>query len=355
MGKMMWAALEHHDRARFELFFYSLAPTSDAWTERFRTLADHFEVIAEHSEREAALRIAQDEIDILVDLSTNTFGAKPGVLALKPARVQITHVANPGVVGLSTIDFKLTDAFADVPENQAFQLETLLPMAGCVYPYRHVPPAAEHPFHRAALGIAPEQIVIGAFVNPLKLSRRCLALWREVLERIPNAVLALSPASPERREVYGRLLAAAGIALDRVRVLPQGRDDAENQARYGLIDFVLDPMPFGGVNGTLEALDMNVPVVTLVGRKHSERCGYSILSNLGVPQTIAASGSEYVAIAVRLATDPAFKAEVQDAIRAGLARSPLTDMPAHTRHLEQAYLQALERRYPAALAAARDG
>ena len=66
--------------------------------------------------------------------------------------MQITHVASAGTVGLSTIDFKLTDAFADVPENQAFQIETLLPMDGCVYPYRHVAPASEHPFHRAALG-----------------------------------------------------------------------------------------------------------------------------------------------------------------------------------------------------------
>jgi predicted O-linked N-acetylglucosamine transferase (SPINDLY family) len=54
---------------------------------------------------------------------------------------------------------------------------------------------------------------------------------------------------------------------------------------------------------------------------------------------------------VRLATDRAFMAEVRAAIRAGLERSPLTDMVAHTRHLERAYLQALEQRYPAALAA----
>ncbi len=349
MGKMMWEAMQGHDRDRFEIFLYSLSTISDAWTERFRGLGDHFEVVAENSAREAAERIAADDLDILVDLATNTLDAKPGILALKPARVQITHVASAGVVGLSTIDFKLTDAFADLPENQAFQLETLLPMAGCVYPYRHLPPAAEHPFQREALGIAPDQVVIGAFVNPLKLSRRCLALWREVLERIPNAVLALSPSSAELREVYGRLLTAAGISLGRVRALPQGRDDAENQARFGLVDFTLDPMPYGGVNGTLESLDMNVPVVTLVGRKHSERCGYSILTNLGVPQTVAASGSEYVAIAVRLATDPAFKAEVKAAIRAGIERSPLTDMAAHTRHLEQAYLQALAQRYPAAL------
>ncbi|MDQ2963710.1 MAG: tetratricopeptide repeat protein, partial [Pseudomonadota bacterium] len=351
MGKMMWSALEHHDRGRFEIFFYSTSTVSDKWTERYRGLAHHFEVIAHLSERKAAARIAADELDILVDLATNTHGAKPGILAFKPARALITHVASAGVVGLSTIDFKLTDACADQPENQRFQLETLLPMEGCVYPYRHIAPAAEHPFHRDRLGIAPGTVVIGAFVSALKLSRRCLTLWREVLDRIPAAVLAISPLSPQLRAVYGRLMSAVGIANGRVCILPQGRNDAENQARYGMVDFTLDPMPYGGANGTLEALDMNVPVVTLVGRKHGERCGYSILANLGVTQTVAASGSQYVEIAVRLATDPGFMAEVRAAIRAGLERSPLTDMVAHTRHLERAYLQALEQRYPAALAA----
>ena len=351
MGKMMRSALQHHDRERFELFFYSTSTVSDKWTEGYRGLGDHFEVIAQLSEREAAERIAADELDILVDLATNTHGAKPGILALKPARVLITHIASAGAVGLSTIDFKLTDAYADLPENQRYQLETLLPMEGCVYPYRHIPPAAELPFNRDRLGIAPDAVVIGAFVNPLKLSRRCVTLWREVLDRVPGAVVAISPLSPELRAVYGRLLSVAGIDPKRVLVLPQGRNDAESQARYRLVDFTLDPLPYGGANGTLEALDMNVPVVTLAGRKHGERCGYSILSNLGVTQTVAASGSEYVEIAVRLATDAVFMAEVRAAIRAGLERSPLTDMVAHTRHLERAYLQALEQRYPAALAA----
>jgi predicted O-linked N-acetylglucosamine transferase (SPINDLY family) len=349
MGKMMWSALQHHDRKRFELFFYSLSAVSDEWTERYRGLADRFEVIAHQTERKAAARIAADDIDILVDLATNTHGAKPGILALKPARVQITHVASAGVVGLSTIDFKLTDAFADLPEQQQFQLETLLPMEGCVYPYRHIPPAVDHPFHRDGLGIAAEAVVISAFVNPLKLSRRCLTLWREVLERIPNALLAISPLSTERRSVYDRLFSAVGIPQARVWVLPQGRNEAENQARYTLVDFALDPMPYGGANGTLEALDMGVPVVTLVGRKHGERSGYSMLANLGVMQTVAMSGSQYVEIAVRLATDAPFMAEVQASIRTGLEHSPLTDVVAHTRSLERAYLSALEQRYPAAL------
>ena len=352
MGKMMWSALRHHDKGRFELFFYSLSTESDEWTEKFRGLADRFETIAGLPERAAAQRIAEDDLDLLVDLSTHTKGARPGVLALKPARVQITHVASAGTVGLAAVDFKLTDRYADVPENQTFQLETLLPMDGCVYPCRHVAPASAHPFRRDAFGVGPDSVVIGAFVHWRKLSRRCLALWRDVLTRIPRAKLAFSPLDPAAREPYLRLAAAAGIAADRLLFLPQGRDDAESQGRYEIVDFVLDPMPFGGVNGTLEALDMAVPVVTLCGRRHGERSTYSILANLGVTQTVAASGPQYVDLAARLADDAAFAAEVKAAIRAGLARSALTDMVRHARALEAAYEAALAQKAPEALAAA---
>ncbi len=346
MGKMMWSAVRHHDRDRFELYFYSLTSGNDEWTERYRQLGDHFEMVGDLPEREAARRIAASDLDLLVDLSTHTKGAKPGILALKPARVQITHVASAGVVGLSAIDFKLTDTFADSPENQAFQIETLLPMSGCVYPYRHIEPAAEHPFHRDRLNIRRDATVIGAFVNPLKLSRRCLSLWREVMDRAPHALLAISPLSPEARGVYVRLLSAANIPLERVIVLPQGRNDEENQARYKVIDFTLDPLPYGGVNGTLEALDMGVPVVTLCGKKHGERTSYSILENLGVSETVAASGTEYVDIALRLATEAEFMSRVRTAINAGLAHSTLTDMLRHARALEAAYEEALARAQP---------
>jgi protein O-GlcNAc transferase len=341
MGKMMWQAIEHHDPAQFELYFYSTSAVRDEWTQRFEGRARAFEHLSSLDDAHAAERIAADDLDLLVDLSTHTRGARPAILARKPARVQLTHIASAGTVGLSTIDFKLTDQFADVPENQATQIERLLPMEGCVFPFRHVAPAIDHPFHRAVLGIAPDRVVIGAFVNPMKMSRRCLTLWRDVLTRIPRAVLAFSPANPAFRDAYVKLATAMGIANDRLLFLPQGRDDAENQARYHVVDFVLDTMPFGGVNGTLEALDMGVPVVTLVGKRHGERTSYSILANLGVPQTIAMTGRDYVDIAVRLADDAQFRATVKAAIAAGLATSPLVDMEQHTRHLEAAYRVAL--------------
>ena len=199
MGKMVWQALQHHDRDRFALHFYALSPVRDDWTERFVGIADKFVSLSEQDDRAAVAAIAADDLDILVDLGTHTKGARPAILARKPARVQITHIASAGTLGLRAIDFKLTDAYADVPENQAYLFEKLLPMQGCVYPYRHIEPAAGHRYRRADLGLAEDAVVIGAFVNPLKLSRRCLTLWREVLERIPRGeagVLALRAQPP---------------------------------------------------------------------------------------------------------------------------------------------------------------
>ena len=80
----------------------------------------------------------------------------------------------------------------------------LLPMEGCVYPYRHIVPAAIHLYRRDRLGIAADAVVIAAFVNPMKLSRRCLSVWRDVLARIPRALLALSPLSAGAGEAQRR-------------------------------------------------------------------------------------------------------------------------------------------------------
>ncbi len=352
MGKMMWEAVRHHDRERFDLRFYSLSDKRDAWTARFEEIATSFRGLSGLADRVAARVIEADDLDVLVDLQTHTKGARPGILALKPARVQITHVASAGTLGLSAIDYKLTDAWADLPEAQEHQIEPLLAMGGCVYPCRAVAPADAPAFTRERLSIPTDAFVIGAFVTPLKLSRRCLSLWKEIADRVPRARFAFSPLRAEHRAAYAKLMAAAGIAPDRVLFLPQGRDDAENQARYRVVDVVLDPMPFGNVNGTIEPLAMGVPVVTLVGRRHGERTSWSILANLGVTSTATQTGRDYVDVAVRLAEDEAFMRATREAIARSLRSSALCDMPAHARNLEAAYVAALGEKAPGVLESA---
>ena len=106
MGKMMWEVIARHDRGAFEVFLYALSSQEDAWTARYRGLGDPFVPLAALGDAAAAARIRDDDLDLLVDLSTHTRGARPGILARKPARVQITHVASAGALGLSAVDWK---------------------------------------------------------------------------------------------------------------------------------------------------------------------------------------------------------------------------------------------------------
>lgn len=342
MGKMIYQAICRHDTSRFEIYCYSLSHVQDEWTDKFVAASHKFVKLKALDDVEAANLIAQDELDILVDLSTHTQGASPGILAMKPARVQITHIASAGAVGCDAIDFKLTDHFADLPDSQNTLIETLLPMRGCVYPYRHIPPALDHGYDRNKLGLPKDAVVLGAFVTLLKLSTRCLAVWRTVMERLPMAYLVFSPLSAEARPYYLKRVRKAGIDASRVVFIPAGADESVNQARYSMVDITLDPFPYGGANGTLESLDMDVPVVTLCGKRHGERSSFSILKNLGVTETIAQSGQEYVEIVARLATDRLFYATVKEKILTGLAQSELVDMDSHARNLEAAYMQALK-------------
>ena len=347
MGRLMREILAAHDRARVSLYLYSLAPEAneDQLTGEFRGLCERFVNLAERDDHSAALAIAGDEVDVLVDLMGHSSFSRPGILLWKPAPVIITHLGYHGCVGLRQIDFKLTDAFADLPDAASFQIEAPLALDCCVLPVRRVSsglsPAPAPAARRAELGIADSAILFGAFVSLLKLSPRCLVLWRDILQRVPQSLLAFSPGNASEQSLYRRRVAGFGVDPERVVFIPRAADEAGDRARYGLIDVVLDTMPYAGGDTTAAALDMGVPVVTRVGERHAERMGLSLLAHLGVTETVAHSDTEYVAMACRLANDAAWRSEVAAKIVDKFAHSDIADTRRYAACLEDAYARAL--------------
>ncbi|HUH92540.1 MAG TPA: tetratricopeptide repeat protein [Casimicrobiaceae bacterium] len=343
MGRLMLDVIVRHDPARVAVHAYSLAPREleDAVTERFRSACASFRWLDDLDHRDAARAIADDGLDILVDLMAHSGSSRPGILLYKPAPVIVTHLGTHGAIGLRQVDFKLGDAEVDLPDAAQYQIETPLALDGCVLPVRRVRPAAAPPSTREALGIAPEAVVFGTFVSLSKLSPRCLGLWRAILERVPGSVLAFSPRGDEARVVFVRRLESFGIDHARIVFVPWTMDEAVDRARYALIDVVLDTLPYSGGDTTAAALDMAVPVVTRVGERAAERMTWSLLAHLGVTDTAARSDEDYVAIACRLAQDRAWRASVAAAIAAKLPASGLADLDRYARSLEAAYERAV--------------
>jgi predicted O-linked N-acetylglucosamine transferase (SPINDLY family) len=343
MGRLMLEVLRRHDRTKLSVRAYSLTvrEIEDAVTGEFRACCESFVRLDALDNRGAAQAIAGDRLDLLVDLMCHSGASRPGILLYKPAPVIVTHLGSHGAIGLRQVDFKLTDRHADLPDAALYQIEAPLALDGCVLPVRRVAPAAEPPIARESLAGRPDAIVFGTFVSLQKLSPRCLALWRAILDRVPASTLAFSPRKESERELYLRRIASFGIEPSRVAFIPWTMDDAVDRARYRLVDVVLDTLPYTGGDTTAAALDMSVPVVTRVGERAAERMTYSLLAHLGVTDTAAHSDDDYVAIACRLAQDADWRGAVAAAIGAGLARSGLADLDRYTRSLEAAYQRAL--------------
>ena len=76
---------ELHDRARFEVFGYSFGPDEPSpFRRRLIESFDFFVDLNDLSHIDAARRIADDGVDILIDLNGYTGKERPRVTALRP-------------------------------------------------------------------------------------------------------------------------------------------------------------------------------------------------------------------------------------------------------------------------------
>jgi predicted O-linked N-acetylglucosamine transferase (SPINDLY family) len=213
---------------------------------------------------------------------------------------------------------------------------------GGVFPWHRYAEAGN--LTREALGVPGDAFVCGAFVSLMKLSPRCLQLWRRILERIPQALLAFSPPAADWHRSYLHWLRAHGIDQSRVVFIPHHKDESMALARYKTLDVALDPMPCGNVNGTMEALAMGVPVVTLAGVRHGERLGNALLQRFGITDSIAGDEDEYLELVDRLACDPEWAANLRQRIRAASASSPAWNSESLVRNLESTFFAMLAER-----------
>jgi predicted O-linked N-acetylglucosamine transferase (SPINDLY family) len=338
VGYFIEPVLAQHDHDRFEIFCYSNDLKEDAVTARLQSYADRWRRLAGLSDEAVAQQIRADQIDILIDLSGHTRGNRLLVFARQPAPVQVTWLGYPTTTGLSAMDYRLTDGFAD-PAGMTEHLhsEKLVRLPECFSCYR---PPSGAPEVSGLPARAKGYVTFGSFNNLAKINREVMVVWAKILQAVPGSRLTLKNTGLGGGSVQQRVwetFRGLGVAPERLELLGNDPSPRVHLERYGSIDIGLDPFPYNGATTTCEALWMGVPVVALAGKAHAGRVGVSQLSNLGLTELVGNSTEEYVAIAARLARDLERLSALRTELRSRLAASPLTDAPRFTRNLEQAY------------------
>ena len=325
-------AVEALRGAQCETVFYSDRTKEDDLTARLRSAAHLWRDARRLGDAELAEQVRTDGVDILFDLAGHTAGSRLQMFARKPAPIQITWIGYEGTTGLAAMDYIIADRFVIPAGTEEHYREKVLRMPDgyvCYDPPTDCPEVGPLPAARTG------QVTFGSFNNPAKITPEVVAVWAEIMWRVPGSRLVLkyigldSPCTSQR---YRELFASCGIDPRRLELLGYTTYDPM-LAEYNRIDLGLDPFPFSGSATTLEALWMGVPVITCPHETFASRHSLSHLSNVGLTDLVAHDLAQYMELAVALAGDWPRLAALRAGLRRQVAESPLCDGRRFAEHL----------------------
>ncbi|MFO1264398.1 MAG: tetratricopeptide repeat protein [Rhodoferax sp.] len=335
VGLFLCDIVANLDATKITPIAYSNRGEEDEYTARLKRRFDEWNEVSALSDDALARKIHTDRIDILLDLSGHTGRNRLAMFAWKPAPVQAAWLGYWASTGLAEMDYLLVDR-ASVHEDEAphyseklwFLPDTRLCLSESPIPVAVSPLPA----------LAKGYVTFGSYQTPSKVTDATLAVWSQVLQKLPTARLRLQLRGFEFAESVKRMLerlAAAKIDSDRVELLGTGIFEAYLKS-YGDVDIVLDTLPFPGGTTTAQALWMGVPTVTLRGNTLVTRQGESMLRCVGLEAWVANSEEDYVQIAINRASDLAALASLRATLRNRFLTSPLTDNKRFAKNLEAA-------------------
>lgn len=330
--------LERHDRSSFEIFGLSFGVNDDtAARKRFVAAFDRFHDVYCRSDREIAELLRKQSIDIAVDLNGHTRNSRFGVLAHRPALVQVNYLGFPGTMGSPFIDYILADRIVAPPEADQFYAEKIVRLPHC-YQANDTKRAisGEPPPSRKSAGLPTEGFVFCCFSHNWKITETIFDIWMRILSQVEASVLWLLKSTDEAESNLRREAATRGVNPNRL-VFASRTAPEEHLARHRLADLFLDTLPYNAHTTASDALWMGLPVLTCPGTAFPSRVSASLLTAVALPDLIARSLIEYEALAVRIARQPHTMRSLRDRLARSRATNPLFDVGRTTKAIEAAY------------------
>src|SRR5258706_3616356 len=236
---------EHHDKSRFETISVSLvADDGSEMRARTRAAFDCFIHPERPTDLETAALLRRMEVDIAVDLMGFASGCRPGILALRPAPVQVNFLGHPGTMGASYVDYIVADRIVIPHEHRRFYTEKIVSLPDtyqCNDSKRRI---ADKTPSRAEAGWPARGLGVCCFNDTSKITPEIFEVWMRLLKDIGGSVLWLLENNPEATRNLRREAEARAVDGSRLIFAPHVKL-AEHLARHRLADLFLDTLPYG--------------------------------------------------------------------------------------------------------------
>lgn len=337
VGFLMAEMFSLHNRKDVEVFIYYCGiPSEQGIQERYRATVEHWLDISRMDDITAAKQIADDGIQILVDVNGYTKDARTKMLSLRPAPIIVNWLGYPGTMGSPYHNYIIADEWIIPKGHELFYSEKVLRLP-CYQPSDRKRPVAERPTREAA-GLPEEAVVFCCFNGTQKITQATFDRWLHILAAVPDSVLWLLNTSDTVGQRLKDYAQKAGLDPERL-VFASKIANAHHLARYPLADLFLDCFPYGAHTTASDALWMGVPVLTMQGLGFASRVCASLVRAAGLPELICETSEDYVAKAIELGKDKQKLAPYRQELVERRDSCVLFDIDQLVKSLEELYRQ----------------
>lgn len=340
--------IEAHSKKNFDVLGISLQPEEASETgQRIKRAFKQFIDVSAMTDQQAAQLIRDLEADIVVDLSGFTEQSRTGILAQRPAPIQVNYLGFPGTMGAPYIDYIIADRTVVPVQQQQFYSEKIvyLPDSFQANDRKRLVPAPPPP--RAQLQLPDDAFVFCCFNNNYKFTPDVFDSWMRILKQVGHSVLWLVAESETVEKNLRKEAAARGIDAARLIYAPRV-SYADHLVRLSAANLFLDTVPFNAGATASDALWAGLPVLTHAGETFASRMAASLLNAIGLPELVTETPEAYEAAAVDFATNPEKAAAIKERLRRNRVSEALFDTERFTRNIEAAYIE-MYRRYQAGM------
>jgi predicted O-linked N-acetylglucosamine transferase (SPINDLY family) len=334
--------IELHDRDRFEVHGVSIGADdrSDIRARMVRAF-DQFHDVAGKGDREIARFLHDLGVDIVIDLGGHTDGARPNILAYRPAPIQVSYIGFLGTMGAPFIDYLIADEVVVPRGEDAGYSERVVRLPECFQVNDAQRKIAPRVPSRGDVGLPENAFVFCCFNANYKIQPPTFDIWMRLLHTVDNSVFWLFKSNDAAANNLRREAAARGIDPARLIFAPRANPE-DHLARHALADIFLDTQPINAGATASDALWAGLPIVTSIGGTFLGRVSASLLRAVGLPELVTENRAEYEALALRLARDPAMLKAIRQKLANNRLTKPLFNTDRFRRHIEAAYSTMVE-------------
>jgi predicted O-linked N-acetylglucosamine transferase (SPINDLY family) len=338
VGYLMSEVFGLHDRNEVEIFAYYCGPESqDSLHVNYKATADHWVAVNNLDDAAAARRIAEDGIQILVDLNGYTREARLKLVAMRPAPIIVNWLGFPGTMASPYHHYIIADDWIIPEAHEMYYSEKVLRLP-CYQPSARTRNVSPRSPSRSEVGLPEKGMVYCCFNGAHKINRFAFDRWMMILSQVPGSVLWLLSSTDATHQRLRDYASQRGVAPERL-IFADKVVNPVHLARYSLADLFLDTTPYGAHTTSSDALWTGVPVLTFSGRSFASRVCGSLVRAAGFPELACTSAEEFVNRAVAFGSDRSSLEPYRERLRFGRDTCTLFDMPLLVNRLEDLYRQ----------------